>query len=134
MNNSAFWGGWVMFAALMMGLMGAYNALQGLAAVFADDYYVVNEDDLLILDFTVWGVVMVAWGIALLAGALALFRGRPWARWFALAVVGLNAVAQAGFLAAFPLWSMIVIGVSILVIFSLSVHWDDVQADLDSPA
>ncbi len=127
------WGSWIMFAALMMGLMGAYNALQGLAAVFADDYYVVNEDDLLILDFTVWGVVMVAWGIALLAGALALFRGRPWARWFALAVVGLNAVAQAGFLAAFPLWSTIVIGVSILVIFSLSVHWDDVQADLDSP-
>jgi hypothetical protein len=78
MQSAAFWSGWIMFAAVMM---GAYNALQGLAAIFSDGYHV------------------------------------------ALAVVGLNAVAQGGFLAAFPLWAIVVIALSALVIFGLTAKW-----------
>lgn len=134
MQSAAFWSGWIMFAAVMMGLMGAYNALQGLAAIFSDDYYLVADRELLVFDFTTWGVIMLAWGALLVLGAIALYSGKAWARWFALAAVGLNAVAQSGFFAAFPLWSIVVIALSVLVIFALTARWDEAQADLSGPA
>jgi hypothetical protein len=134
MPSSAFWSGWILFAAIMMGLMGAYNALQGLAAIFSDDYYVATEEELLVFDFTTWGVITLAWGVLLVLAAVALYSGRGWARWFSLVVVGLNAVAQSAFLSAFPLWSILVIGLSVLVIFALSARWDEAQADLSGPA
>jgi hypothetical protein len=134
MNSGAAWSGWILFAAVMMGLMGAYNALQGLAAIFSDDYYVGTEDELLIFDFTTWGVITLAWGVVLLLAAFALFTGKGWGRWLALAIVATNAVAQSAFLAAFPLWSILVIGISILVIFALTARWDEAQADLEGPA
>ena len=133
-SGGAWWSGWILFAAVMMGLMGAYNVLQGLAAIFSSEYYAVSDDELLIFDFTAWGIVTLAWGVVLLATAAGLYSGRPAARWAALAVVVTNAVAQSAFLAAFPLWSVIVIGLSVVVVFALTVRWDLAQADLDGPA
>jgi hypothetical protein len=114
----------------MMMLIGAYNLLQGLAAIFSDDYFQVGEDDLLVFDFTAWGWIMLIWGIVLLLAGFGLVTGKPWARWTGLAVVGLNAVAQAAFLSAFPLWSILVVGLCVLVIFALAARWDEAQADM----
>ena len=44
--------------------------------------------------------------------------------------MGLNAVAQAAFLSAFPLWSILVVALCVLVIFALSARWDAAQADM----
>ena len=43
MPGAAFWSGWILFAGIMMLLIGAFNVLQGLAAIFSDDYYVAKE-------------------------------------------------------------------------------------------
>ena len=44
MPGAAFWSGWILFAGIMMLLIGAFNVLQGLAAIFSDDYYVAKEE------------------------------------------------------------------------------------------
>lgn len=134
MNRGMFWSGWTLFAGLMMALMGTFNALQGLAALFSDDYFVVSEDELLVFDFTVWGWITLLWGVLLVLTGIALLSGREWSRWAGLFIVMFNAVAQVAFLAAFPLWSILVIAVSIFVIFSLTVRWEVAQADLEGPA
>jgi hypothetical protein len=130
MPHAAFWSGWILFAGIMMLLIGAYNLLQGLAAIFSDDYYLVTEDELLVFDFTTWGWIMLVWGVVLLAVGWGLVTGTPWSRWAGIVVAGLNAVAQAAFLSAFPLWSILVVGLCVLVIFALAAHWDDAQADM----
>ena len=130
MPHAAFWSGWILFAGIMMMLIGAYNLLQGLAAIFSDDYFQVGEDDLLVFDFTAWGWIMLIWGVVLLLAGFGLVTGKPWARWTGIAVVGLNAVAQAAFLSAFPLWSLLVVGLCVLVIFALAARWDEAQADM----
>jgi hypothetical protein len=130
MPHAAFWSGWILFAGIMMMLIGAYNLLQGLAAIFSDDYFQVGEDDLLVFDFTAWGWIMLIWGIVLLLAGFGLVTGKPWARWTGIAVVGLNAVAQAAFLSAFPLWSILVVGLCVLVLFALAARWDEAQADM----
>lgn len=133
MRSGAFWSGWIMFAAVMMGLIGVYDVFQGLAAIFSDDYVFVAEDRLVALDFTAWGFITLVWGVALVLGAFALYSGRTWARWFALIAVTLHAVSQTAFIDASPVWSLIVIGLSALVVFALAARWDEAQADLSGP-
>ena len=88
MPRAAFWSGWILFAGIIMLLIGAYNVLQGLAAIFSDDYFTVSEDDLLVFDFTAWGWIMLIWGAVLLLVGYGLVTGKPWARWAGIVVAG----------------------------------------------
>jgi hypothetical protein len=132
--KAPFWSGWILFAGIMMVLIGAFNALQGLAAIFSDDYYVVTKDDLLVFDFTAWGWITLIWGVVLVLAGAGLVTGKEWSRWAAIVIVGLNMIAQAAFLSAFPLWGILIMGLSVLVIFALAARWDEAQADMSGPA
>lgn len=124
-DRQEFWTGWALFAAIMLAVNGGINVIQGLVAVLQDDYFAVRDgDELLITDFTGWGVVMLLWGALLLLAAFSLFKGSGWARWFAIFVAGLSILVQVAFLAAFPIWSLVIIGIDVTVILALSVHWD----------
>jgi hypothetical protein len=128
-RSGAAWSGWIMFAAVMMVLIGAFDVLIGLAAIFSDEYFVRAGDQLLLADFTAWGVAMLAWGALLILIGGSLMAGREWARWSAVLAVGLNAIGHAAFL-AFPVWNVLIIGLSVVVIFALTVRWEDAQADM----
>lgn len=130
-ESGAVWSGWIMFAGVMMVLIGAFNALEGLVAIFSDEYFVRAEDQLLVLDFTAWGIAMLTWGVVLALVGGYLMAGREWARWTAVVVVAINALGHAGFM-AFPVWNVLVVGLSVVVIFALTVRWDTAQADMNS--
>ncbi|HMM49228.1 MAG TPA: hypothetical protein PKE32_06405 [Miltoncostaeaceae bacterium] len=129
-KSGAIWSGWVQFAGVMMALIGAFNLFEGLAAIFSDDYFVRSEDTLLVLDFTGWGVTMLIWGAVLIISGLALLAGREWARWVAVAVVALNALGHMAFM-GFPVWNALVVGLSVAVIFALTVRWRVAQDDMN---
>jgi hypothetical protein len=123
------WTGWALFAAIMLAVNGGINVIQGLVALLQDDYFVVpSGDELLLTDFTLWGVVMLAWGGLLLLGAFGLANGRGWARWFAVFVAALSVLIQIAFLAAFPIWSLVIIGFDVTVIYALCAHWEQARA------
>ena len=48
--------------------------------------------------------------------------GNQVARWFAVAVLGLNAIDQMFFLPGYPLWSLIIIAVDIVAIWGLCAY------------
>jgi hypothetical protein len=128
MDGQGAWTGWALFAAIMLGVNGAINVIQGLVAMLQDDYFLVRDgDELLVTDFTVWGVVILLWGCLLLLAAFSLYRGSGWARWFAILVVALSVLVQIAFLAAFPLWSLVIIGFDVTVIYALCAHWDEAR-------
>ena len=56
-------------------------------------------------------------GILLILGGIGLFMGQGWARWFGIFLTFVNALAQIAFLAAYPIWSTIVIALNVFVIF-----------------
>jgi hypothetical protein len=123
------WAGWVTFAAVILGLLGTLNLIQGLIALFDDGYFVVaREEDLLLVDFTAWGVILLCWGALLVCAGFALASGRSWARWFALVAVFVNVIAQIGFLSAYPVWSALMILFDVLVIFALTARWSEARA------
>jgi hypothetical protein len=126
---SGAWAGWVTFASVMLTLIGTLTLIQGFLALFDDGYFVVpREEDLLLVEFTAWGVIMLVWGALLLGAGLSLAAGRSWARWFAIFAAFVSVIAQIGFLSAYPVWSAIVILLDVLVIFALTARWDEAQA------
>jgi hypothetical protein len=123
------WAGWVTFAAVILALLGTLNVIQGFLALFDDGYFAVRtEEQLLLVEFTAWGVILLIWGALLVCAGLALAAGKGWARWFALVAVFVNVIAQIGFLPAYPLWSAIMIALDVVVIFALTARWDEARA------
>lgn len=124
---------WVVFAAAVMLTIGALDIIQGLAALLKDETYAITESGLLVTtDFTTWGWSLIIWGVVLILAALSLFAGRGWARWFAIVVIIINGIAQIAWFPAYPLWSLLAIGLEIAVLYALTAGWRDASADLRS--
>jgi hypothetical protein len=123
--------GMVAFAGIMLALIGFMDILQGVTALFNDEYFAVRGGDLLVLDFTAWGWITLIWGVALVAAGFGLLSGRGGARIFALIVVFINMLVQIAFLAAYPIWSAIIIALDVFVLYALTARWDEVKMALD---
>ncbi len=72
---------------------------------------------------------MLFWGILLFIAGLGLAAKSGWARWFTIIVVSLNVIAQLGFFgnAQYPLWTLVVIALEIVVLFALTARWGEVH-------
>jgi hypothetical protein len=118
--------GWITFAAVLMVIVGTLDFFEGLIAVIRGHYYVISGNQLLVFDMRGWGWVMLIWGIVLALVGLALWGGSEWARWVAVVLVGLNILAQLGWLGAtaYPLWTLVIIGLNIIVIYALTARWE----------
>ena len=116
------WLGWIWFAGIMMIIMGAFNAIEGLVALFRDEYYVVTDEQVLVFDLTTWGWITLLIGVLVALAGAALLSGAAWARVVAVVLAVVNAVAQLAFVSVQPLWSTIVIALCITVIWAVVVH------------
>jgi hypothetical protein len=130
--NSKSMAGWIGFAGILMLIVGSIDFFQGLIALFEDEYYVVTRSGFLVVDVTGWGWIMLIWGVLLVLAGLGLLTAQGWARWFAIVVVSLNVIAQLGFLgnSEFPLWSLTVMALNIIVLFALTARWSESKVEL----
>jgi hypothetical protein len=121
------WVGWIWFAAMMLVLNGFFNALDGLVALFNNDVYAVGKKGLVTFNFTTWGWIFLLLGILQVVIGVMLIQGRMWARIVAMILVMLNAFAQIAFITAFPLWSIVVIALDVIVLWALCVHGEEME-------
>ena len=123
------WAGWLVFASFMMFLVGSFQAIQGLVAIFDDGYYVVRESGLVVeVDYTVWGFVHLILGVLLILCGAGVLTGNVVARGVGVLLAGLSALANMAFIGAYPVWSIIVIIVDVLVIYALTVHGGELRS------
>jgi hypothetical protein len=117
------WVGWIVFASMMMILVGSFQAIVGLTALFKDDYYLTTASGLLVnVDYTAWGWTHLGLGLVALAAGIGLLAGQMWARVVGIAFAMVSAVVNMAFIAAYPLWSIIVITLDVFVIYAIAVH------------
>jgi hypothetical protein len=118
--------GWIVFAAVMMLIIGSIDFFEGLIAVIRKQYYVVTPNQIVVFNVTTWGWLTLLWGIVLVLAGLALWSGSSWARWFSIVVVSINLLGQLGWLGstAYPLWTLTGIALSIIVIYALTARWE----------
>ena len=125
------WTGWVLFASIVLAVVGGVNIIQGVVALDNENYFLVSQgDELLVFDFTTWGVILVAWGAAQVASGIGLNSGHGWARVLAIIVACVSILLQILFLAAYPIWSVIIIALDIIVIYALTGRWAEARAGL----
>jgi len=127
MATSERWSGWISFAGLMIIIIGGLDFFEGLIAVIRGDYYAVTPNQIVVVDLTAWGWILMIWGVLLVLAGLGLLSGATWARWFAIVVASLNFIAQLGFVGSsqYPLWALTVLALTVVVLYALIVHWDD---------
>jgi hypothetical protein len=128
-NHSTAWVGWLWFAAAMMIMMGSFNAIAGLVALFEDQYYRIGPQGLLVFDLTQWGWILLVFGALAVAAGVALFSGALWARIVTVALASINMLAQMAFMPVQPVWALITIAVDVLVIWAVIVHGDELKGE-----
>ena len=108
------------FGAVLLLTGGLFQALQGLSAVVKDDLFVSTPDYLYAIDLTTWGWIHLALGAIAIVVGLCILSEQTWARVAGILIAVVSAVANFAWLPHFPLWSVLVIAIDVLVIWALS--------------
>ena len=110
----------ITFAATMMILIGIFQVIAGLVAIFDDSFYVVTQNYTFDLDTTAWGWIHLLLGILLLVAGWGLYAGKTWATVVAIVLAVLTAIENFFFIPYYPFWSILVIALCIWVIWALT--------------
>lgn len=121
------WVGWVYFAGFMMLITGILQMIAGLTALLDDKFYVATQRNLLAFDFTTWGWIHLVVGLVILLAGMAVISGHLWGRMVAVILAVLSAVINFVFIPAYPIWSIVVIIVDVLIIYALTIHGGETE-------
>jgi hypothetical protein len=114
--------GAIMFAGIMMAVNGIFSAIAGLVALTKDEFYVVLPNYLLELDATTWGYIHLGVGIVVALAGFSVLTGKTWARVVGILVASLSAIANFAFIPYYPVWSLLIIAIDVVVIWALAAH------------
>ena len=123
--RSAVATGLIVFAAVAMIMIGVFHAIQGLVALFNDDFYVVGQKWTFEFDLTTWGWIHLIIGIGVAVAGFFVLNGAVWARVVGIGVAAISAVLNFMWLPYYPIWSLLIIALDVLVIWALTVHGRD---------
>jgi hypothetical protein len=70
--------GWVMFAGMMLAIVGIVNVVYGIAAISNANFYAADTH-FVISNLNTWGWVMLILGVVQVAAACSLFLDGAWA-------------------------------------------------------
>jgi hypothetical protein len=112
---------WVVFAGVMLTLGGTVNLIDGIAAVGGSRFF-ARGANYIVGDLTSLGWALIALGAAQVLSGFGVLAKNQIARWVGVAAAALNAVVQLFFMPAYPLWSLAVFAIDILVMHGLLVY------------
>jgi hypothetical protein len=112
--------GGVVFGACAMVIAGTFQALNGIAAISNDKFYITTNNYTFDVDVSTWGWIHLVVGVLLLVCGIALFSRRMLAVIAALLIAGLSALVNFFFIPYYPIWALVVIGLDVWVIWSLT--------------
>jgi hypothetical protein len=114
--------GMSVFAAIIMIVIGFFHVVQGIAALFRNEIYVVGAQYVFSFDLTAWGWIHLLAGILLIAAGFAIRTGRVWARSVGIGLAVLSMIANFLFLPYYPVWSLLIIALDVFIIWALCLY------------
>jgi hypothetical protein len=112
--------GGITFAGTLLILIGVFQAIDGLVAIFNDEFFVVTKHYTFDLDVTAWGWIHLLLGILLIFMGWGLWAGKTWAAIGGITLAMLSAIANFFFIPYYPFWSIVVIALAVWVIWALT--------------
>ncbi|MER6156885.1 hypothetical protein ABT147_15260 [Streptomyces sp. NPDC001868] len=116
--------GGMVFAGVLMMVIGVMGILNGIAGIATDDVYTNIGNYVFEFSLTTWGWIHLVIGLAVLATGWGVIQGHDWARAAGIALASLFAIEYFMFLPYAPVWSLICIGIAIFVMWSLATSPD----------
>ena len=113
--------GLVLFASILLLVIGCFNLIYGIAAV-AQSHVFTGHAHYVFGDLRSWGWITLIFGCLQLIAAAGLLAGSQAARWFAVAVIALNAIDQMFFIPAYPFWSILIIAMDVIALYGLCAY------------
>jgi hypothetical protein len=118
--------GWITFAGVVGLLVGAYNALSGIAAIADDDTVSSQAKKVLFgIDLTAWGWFWLIVGVLQIVAGVLILQRNEWGRWLGMSFASLSAIITVFVIFVFPLWSIAVLALDTLVLYGLVTHGDE---------
>jgi hypothetical protein len=121
--------GMVIFAAMLLLVIGIFNVIDGIAAIANSHLFVANAH-YVIGDLRAWGWVALILGLLQLLAGVGVLAGNQAARWFGAGVIGLNLIGQLFFVPAYPFWSLAIIAMDVVALYALCAYGS--RSDMDA--
>jgi len=113
--------GLVLFASVVLVVTGCFNLIQGIAAAAGSDVFPAHTH-FVFANLTTWGWVTAILGALQLVAAVGVLAANQMFRWFAVVVIGLNAIDQMFFIPAYPVWSLAIVAMDVVALYALCAH------------
>jgi hypothetical protein len=119
--------GWVMFAGVLLLMLGTLNFIEGLAAIGNAHFFTANAH-YIVGSLNTWGWVVLCIGVLELAVGCGVFAKNQFARWTGVVVLAANCIAQLLMIPAYPFWSLSIFTLDILAIYGLIAYGHRISA------
>jgi hypothetical protein len=117
------------FAAAILLLTGSLLAIfQGISALADDELFLVAPNYTYEFDITAWGWIHLIVGVLGIALAAGLITGAVWARAGTIVIAAISIIVNFLWLPYYPLWSILVIALDLIVIWAVTTWRTDSDA------
>ena len=118
-NNASRVTGWWVFAGILLLIAGTLNVIWGIGAI-SDAKFFIADQKYIISSLHTWGWATLILGILELIAGFSLFSGGGFGRWIGIFAAALTAISALLSIPAYPLWSLCVFALAIIIIYELA--------------
>ena len=111
--------GWLAFASVMMIVAGSLIIIWGFTALIKPE---LLSDRTLFGSLTLRGIILLIIGPVEVVAGFAVLLKTQWARWFGIVVASLGTIWTFTDIWSYPVGSVILIALQVMVIYGLVVH------------
>src|SRR5688572_19390329 len=120
--SATFATGFAMFAGVLMIIAGLWGVLAGIAAILNDDVFVTTPQYVYSFDITGWGWIHLILGVLVAVAGVGVVQGATWGVVFGIALASLSALANFAFIPYYPIWSIMIIALDVVIIWALVTY------------
>jgi hypothetical protein len=114
--------GFAMFAGILMLISGLWSVLAGIAAIVNDEVYLRTPEYVYSFDITGWGWIHLILGVLVAVAGVGVVQGATWGVVFGIALASLSALANFAFIPYYPIWSIMIIALDVVIIWALATY------------
>jgi hypothetical protein len=113
--------GWIIFAGVLLMVLGTLNFIEGVAAI-GNAHFFVGNAHYIVGDLNTWGWVVLCIGVIEWVVGVGVFVKNQFSRWTGVVVLSGNAIVQLMMIPAYPFWSLSIFALDVLAIYGLITY------------
>jgi len=114
--------GWVLFAGIMVMVVGFLNLVYGIAAIDDSAFFVGDQRFVIFDDLNTWGWFYLIIGVLQLIAAFSIWNRNPFGRVIGIASAAGNAMIVLFTVNAYPFAAFMIFLIDVMVIYALTVY------------